>query len=192
MQYKTKPHKIHANKSTHSETGPVWQNPINWIETTALWNLYSTLSIMQRDAAVTLHTFHTRRSVIYISVAVQPDTVCWSWEILIWHWATVSVNGADRSPAQTDTGRTTTPVDGVDLCADTTDEFVLIVVNTDVFGIWNMYWNVSYRTLHSTGNRNTINAPPVHNYIIYYFSIIINQGPNSQTILGQFLDLRQS
>jgi len=52
MQYKTKTHKIHTdnrNKSTHSEMGPVWQNPIQ-----------ITVRTVHLSVLMTVHSFSTQ------------------------------------------------------------------------------------------------------------------------------------
>jgi len=48
-QYETKTHKIHTDKSTHSEMGPVWQKPIQRTVRTAH------LSVL-----MTVHSFSTQ------------------------------------------------------------------------------------------------------------------------------------
>ena len=51
MQHKTKSHKIHTNKSTHSEMGPVWQNPIQ-----------RTVRTAHISVLITVHSFSTHSS----------------------------------------------------------------------------------------------------------------------------------
>jgi len=57
MQYKksTKYTEINTDKSTHSERGPVWQNPIQWTVRTAHLSVF-----------MTVHSFSTQHITVLI------------------------------------------------------------------------------------------------------------------------------